>query len=181
MEYKINDGIEIQEALWDEQTCVRRHGGFNIDKSALPAGTRYLPKGTPLALNNDGTAVVPVKTAKVYEAASSGATSLKVEKNSLFNVGDTIAGSAITAIDNSNDSYDTLTVDALAADLAINEVVSDGNEAAVVGLNYATAKIDSYPSCTITVQAYEIEEDSMPYPVNDAIKEALTVRHAWKI
>ena len=41
----------IKEALWWEEMCVRRQGGYDLDTSNLPAGFRWLAKGTILAFN----------------------------------------------------------------------------------------------------------------------------------
>lgn len=180
MDYKINQGSTIQEANWDEKTCIRRQGGYSIDASGLPSDLTYLPKGAVLAITSDDK-VQLVKTAVAAAEAKTAATSLKVEKGHLLKVGDSVAGSVISAINTSNAGYDTLTVAALTADVAKSEVVADANVDNIIGLNYATVKIDSFPTCTVTVQAYEIEEDTLPYPVNDAIKAALTSRHAWKV
>lgn len=180
MEYKEITPTSIQEGVWNEKTCVRRTAGFDIDKTNLPSDMKYLPKGAALALDSTGLKVVLVKTAKVTENAASGATSMKVGKNHALIVGDVIGGSAISAIAQGTD-YDTLTVEALGADVNAGSVVSDANGAKTIGLNYATVKLDAYPSCTPTIQAYEIEEDTLPYPVNDEIKAALTCRHDWKI
>lgn len=181
MEYKVINPTSIQEGVWNEKTCVRRTAGFDLDKTNLPEGMEYLPKGAVLALDATGLKVVLVKTAKASAKANSGATSLKVEKGHALKVGDVIAGSAISKIDASNAEYDTLTVASLSAEVAVGEVVADANAAKAIGLNYATVKIDSYPSCTPTIQAYEIEEATLPYPVNEAIKEALTCRHDWRL
>ena len=181
MEYKVVNGHSIQEGVWNEKTCVRRQAGFDLDKTNLPEGMEYLPKGAVLALDATGLKVVLVKTAKAAAKANASATSLKVDKGHALKVGDVIAGSAISKIDASNSEYDTLTVSALGSEVAAGAVVADANAEKVIGLNYATVKIDSCPSCTPTIQAYEIEEDTLPYPVNDAIKEALTCRHDWRI
>ena len=41
---------DIKEALWSEETCIRRQGGYDLDITTLPAGTRFVPKGTILEL-----------------------------------------------------------------------------------------------------------------------------------
>lgn len=181
MEYKVVNPTSIQEGVWNEKTCVRRTAGFDLDKTNLPEGMEYLPKGAVLAFDATGHKVVLVKTAKAAAKASSGATTLNVDKGHALKVGDVIAGSAISKINTSNAEYDVLTVAALGAEVAAGAVVADANVEKVIGLNYATVKIDSYPSCTPTIQAYEIEEATLPYPVNAAIKEALTCRHDWRI
>ncbi len=180
MYYKETLPTNIQEGNWDEKTCVRRQSGFVVDETGLPSTLKWLPKGAPLAYASDGKVTV-CKTAKAYEAAAKSATALKVNKGHLFAVGDTIGGSAISAIDSSNADYDLLTVAALAEKAEAGSVLDDGTASKVIGLNYATVELDGQQGCTPTVQAYEIEEDSLPYPLNDAIKAALTSRHAFKV
>jgi hypothetical protein len=180
MIYKETIPSNIPEGVWDEKSCVRRQSGFTIDQSKLPATLKWLSKGAPLALNSNGK-VVLCKTAKVYENATKSATEIKVDKNHNFMVGDTIAGSAISAIDSSNENFDKFTIAALAEKADKGAVLDDGNASNVVGLNYATVELDGMQSCTPTLQAYEIEEDTLPYYLNDAIKTALTSRHAFKL
>ena len=180
MEYKVTNPDLIQEGVWDEKSCVRRQGGYDIDKSKLPAGLAYLPKGAVLAFLAVSGKVTAVKTAKVVEEAASG-TKLKIDKANIIVVGDVIGGLTVSAIDRSNADYDVLTVSSISEKLNIGDVIADANVSNVCGLNYATVKLDSYPSCTPTIQAYEIEEDTLPYPINNAIKEALTIRHAFKL
>lgn len=180
MEYKEIYPTSIQEGVWNEKTCIRRTAGFDIDKANLPADMKYLPKGAVLALDATGLKVVLVKTAKATTEAASGATTLNVAKGHALVVGDVIAGSAISEIV-AGTEFDTLTVAALSETVAAGAVVADANGEKAIGLNYATVKIDSNPSCTPTIQAYEIEEDTLPYPVNDVIKTALTSRHDWRI
>lgn len=181
MEYKETNPTLIREGVWNEKTCVRRTAGFDIDKTNLPADMKYLPKGAVLALDANGLKAVLVKTAKVYETAVSAATSIKIVKGSALIVNDAIGDNKITDIDKSNADYDVLTVAELSENIAIGTVLADENASKAIGLNYATVKLDSHPSCTPTIQAYEIEEDTLPYPVNEIIKTALTCRHDWKI
>lgn len=181
MEYKEITPSNLKEGVWNEKTCIRRTAGFDIDKTNLPADMKYLPKGAVLALDANGEKVVLVKGAKVYEAAESEATTVKIEKDNAIIVGDVIGGITVSAIDKSADAYDVITVSALSNALAAGAVLVDANGAKAIGLNYATVKLDSYPSCTPTIQAYEIQEDSLPYAINDDIKEALTSRHDWAI
>ena len=180
MEYKVTNADVIQEGVWDEKSCVRRQGGYDIDKANLPADLKYLPKGAVLAFNAENGKVKVVKTAKVYEKATNG-TSLKVGKDNIVVAGDKLGNLTVSAVDRKNASYDVLTVGTISETLNVGDVIADENAAKSIGLNYATVKIDSNPTCTPTVQAYEIEEGSLPYPVNAAIKDALTVRHAFKL
>lgn len=170
----------VKEGKWDEKSCFRRVGGYDIDKSNLPKDMEYLPKGAVLALNTENGKAMLVKTATVYEAANKSAESLKVSKGHNLIVGDKVNGSTINAIAEGED-FDTLTISALGAALKVDAVVSSVAGLPVLGLNYATVRLDDMPSCTPTLQAWEIEEDSLPFPINDEIKEALTVRHAFKM
>lgn len=179
MEYQEKNADLIQEGVWDEKSCVRRVAGFNIDKTNLPANMKYLPKGAVLALNATGDKMVLVKTARVYEKATAAA-SVKVVKGHALIVGDKIAGQVISKIDTTGKDFDTLTM-AAAITAEKDAVIADDNAKKAIGLNYATVKLDATPSCTPTIQAYEIEEDTLPYPVNSDIKTALTCRHDWKI
>ncbi len=180
MFYKEKSPVNIQEGVWDEKSCVRRQSGYVIDETGLPKGKEWLEKGTPLAIKDDGKVKV-CKTAKVYETAAKSATELKVYKGHLFAVNDKIAGSTISAIDSSNNDFDKLSVSALAEKADKDAVLDDGDAANVIGLNYATVHLDGMQSCTPTLQAYEIEEETLPYPISNAIKAALTSRHAFKI
>lgn len=166
----------IKEALWWEERCIRRQGGYDLDTSNLPDSAKWLPKGTVLKFNATSGKCSVVKSAKVTEAAAKGATTVKVEKNSFFAVGDKVAGSAISAITKS-EGYDTLTVAALSDALKIGDTVTDFDTEndVVIGFNYDTFPIDkdAAQQVTPTLQVMEVEEDSLPYPINDDIKKAL--------
>lgn len=178
MNFQIKEPSLIGEANWNERTCVRRQGGFMIDKDSLPVGMKVLPKGAVMAIDANSKAVF-VKTAEAQADAASAATSLKVKKGHDLVVGDKIAGSTISAINTSNAGYDTLTVGALSASVTAGDILNSDLGNGIVGLNYAPVVIDDAPSCTITLQAYDIDEDTMPYKINAAIKSGLTSRHAF--
>ena len=180
MNFRYSNADLIKEANWNERTCERRQGGFMIDKTSLPSGMKVLPKGAVMALNASGNAIY-VKTAQAQADAASAATSLRVKKGHDLVVGDTIAGSTISAINTSNANYDTLTVSALSAAVTADDVLNTSLGNGIVGLNYAPVVIDDQPSCTITLQAYDIDEATMPYEfgINSAIKEGLTSRHSF--
>ena len=174
---------DIKEALWWEETCVRRQGGYDLDTANLPTSLRWLPKGTVLAFDSTNGKAVVVKTATVYEAASKAATTLKVAENELLAVGDKIGGATISAISTA-DGVSTLTVDAVASALKAGDVIGDSNsEGTILGLLYETNDLqdNDYPQVTVTLQAFEIEESTMPYPINDTIKKGLGDRHQFKI
>lgn len=186
MFYNQNKPEDIKEALWWEETCLGRQGGYDLDKSNLPATLKWLPKGAPLAFVKDTGKVIVCKTVKVVEKAEANATTLKVEHNDLLVIGNTIAGSEISKIETA-DGVDTLTVSALAKAVEAGDVIDDGNAKNVIGLNKDTNKYplteDTNPSVTPTLRALEIEEDSLPYPVNTDIKAALNENgiHKFKI
>lgn len=89
-------------------------GGVTLASADLTDG--YLvPAGTVIGKDNNGLYHV-LKTAKLHTAATNSATDYLVLKGHGFKVGDFIAAQtgakayAITAINTSNDSYDTLSV-----------------------------------------------------------------------
>lgn len=169
---------DIQEAVWLEEQCLRRQGGYMLDRTNLPSSLKWLPKGATLKLSGDGKGnAIVVKTAKVAEKAEKQATTLKIASGSLFKVGDKIAGATISAIA-SADGVDTLTVSALANEAAKGAVVSDFDKTkdTILGFSYDTLDLrdpESEIPCTPTLQVMEVEEDSLPYPINDDIKTAL--------
>jgi hypothetical protein len=177
MYYNDTQALGIQEGHWNERTCVRREGGFSLIVSNLPKALVQLAKGAIVSISKEGAKLL--KSAKVYEAAAKGATTVKVEKNHALIVGDVIAKATISAIEE-GESYDTLTVDALAAAVKVGDVIAESIDG-VLAFNYATVPVKGTPDIAVTVQAYDIDEASLPYPINDEIKAALTSRHAFKI
>ena len=164
---------DIKEALWLEEQCLRRQGGYDLDRSNLPSTLKFVAKGTVLRLVTGGKAQV-VKTAKAVERAEKSATTLKIASGSLFKVGDKIAGSTISAI-TSSDGVDTLTVSTLANEVAKNAIVSDYDKTkdVLLGFSYDTLDVrdqESSIAATPTLQVMEVEEDSLPYPINEDIK-----------
>lgn len=173
----------IKEGLWWEETCIRRQGGYDLDTANLPASFRWLPKGTVLAFNATNGKAIVVKTAKVYANAAKDATTLKIVENPLIQVGDKLAGSTISAIE-TEDGVSTLTVTALAKAVTKDAIVGDDNAAGtLLGLAYETTDLrdNDYPQVTPTLQAFEIEEDTLPFPINDDIKAGLGALHQFKI
>lgn len=167
---------DIKEALWLEEQCLRRQGGYDLDRTNLPATLKFVAKGTILRFVTGGKAQV-VKTAKAVEKADKAATTLKVASGSLFQIGDKIAGATISAIA-SNDGVDTLTVSSLDNAVAANAIVSDYDKTkdVLLGFSYDTLDIrdsDSSIAATPTLQVMEVEEDSLPYPINDEIKAGI--------
>jgi hypothetical protein len=169
----------IDEVLvWDRRPLDKAFASWN-----LPAAFRWLPKGAVLAFNAQNGKAIVVKTARVYEAAEAAATTLKIYANDLIAVGDEIGGATISAIE-TEDGVSTLTVSALEEALAQGDVIADANASGkILGLAYETTDLqgNDYPQVTPTLQAFEIEEDTMPFPVNDDIKAGLGALHQFKI
>ena len=92
-------------------------------------------------------------------------------------MGDKIAGATISAIA-SSDGVDTLTVSALDNAVEENTIVSDYDKTkdVLLGFSYDTLDVrdqESSIAATPTLQVMEVEEDSLPYPINDEIKEGI--------
>lgn len=172
MFYLKSTATDIKEAAWWEEHCIRRQGGYDLDKTNLPESFRWLPKGAILKFDTATGKAVVVKTAKVSAGAATGASEIKVEHTGLLKVGDSLGGNKITAIKTEN-NIDTLTVGATAAELNAGDVVSDydKDKDVLLGLAYETNDLrdNDNPFVTPTLEAVEIEKDSMPFPVNDDI------------
>jgi len=170
----------IKEAVWLEEQCLRRQGGYDLDRTNLPSTLKWLAKGTVFKLSATGGKAVAVKTAKVTEVASKAATTLKIASGSLFKVGDTVAGLTITKIESdASTGIDTLTgTGGVTEGAAKGDVLSDYDKSkdTLLGFSYDTLDLrdpDSSIPVTPTLQVMEVEEDSLPYPINKDIKDGL--------
>lgn len=134
-----------------------------------------------------------IKTAKVTEAVAEAGKVVKVSKNHLFAVGDFVtAGGAftgasdkITAIDKSNASYDSITLEAAIGEVAKDAVLVAVKAKANAGSAVATvdtsevvitmAKVDltvANQSCGLMVRG-TIEEKNMPFPLDADLKKLM--------
>jgi hypothetical protein len=91
-------------------------GGFLLDQTGLVAGD-VVPAGTPVVFNETTRTATYLPTAVIYEDAGAAAVAYKVKKGHTLKVGNYFASGAIggkayaiTAIDTTNASYDTVTV-----------------------------------------------------------------------
>lgn len=158
----VNSGVPVfQKVLETAQ------GGFVLDDSVLPAGNT-VKAGTPISINEATRKAKVSKVAEVYANASNSATSFQVKKTHQFKVGDYIAKAvggaayAITAIDTSNASYDTVTVGttlgvALTAGDALFQSSATGASAAVVantpnGLLYEDTDVSNGASVSVVLR-----------------------------
>lgn len=176
MFFRKSTATDIKEGAWWEEHCIRRQGGYDLDKSNLPSSFRWLAKGTVLKFDAATGKAVVVKSAKIAETAASGATEIKVYDTGILQVGDTLSGNAITAISTS-DGVATLTVAATSAELKADDVITDydAESDTLLGLAYETNDLrdNDNPQVTPTLEAVEIEKDSLPVPVTDEIIEGL--------
>jgi len=160
-------------------------GGFLLDTTGLPKGG--IVKAGSVMNYNESTRVAKVLPAiKVVEDAGGSATQYKVDKGSLFQVGDPVfyasggKAYAITSIDVSgNSGYDTITVGtsigAVPAGGTIFKSSGTGDTAGAFstapnGLLWADAKVDTGESVTVVIRA-TVYARRVPY--SDAIATAL--------
>lgn len=171
----------IQEASWWEERCVRRQGGYDLDMSNLPQDVRWLPKGTVYKFDASTGGAKVVKTCKVITEVAGGETKLEVAPNHLLNVGDvlgyTLANTITIASITHGTGKDTLTVSSPLDAIKANTVLTDLKATDVVlGFGYETLDVlyrDSNQTVTPTLRVEEVEEATLPYFINDEIKDAI--------
>ena len=172
-----------KKVLWREDTCEWFTGGFNLDKTNLPAGLEVLPKGTVLSLDIANRKATAVKTVRVTKAVTAADTEVQIAKGHILVATDIIgtAGKTVTvgAINTSNAGYDTITIVANALGVVANGAALESATSNDVGLNYAPKPLKGTVSVSATIQAYEIQGANLPYPVTSTIKEKLTHRHQF--
>ena len=176
MWFKKTTSQTINEAQWWNEKTIRRQGGYDFDKSNIPAEVRWIPKGTLLKLDKTTGKVKVLKTAEVTAVAEAETKTIKVKDNGILMAGDVLNGSTITKIVVA-EGIATLTVDKVNVKLNVGDVVSDladENEVAL-GFQYETNDLrdNDYPQATPTLVAMEIEKDTLPLPISDKLIEAL--------
>lgn len=188
MQFKVSQMQPTDKILWPEESVYKATGGLYLDTSNLKEGTGFLEKGAPIAADFTARVAKLVKTAKVVEAAVDGAKTYKVGKNHHFKVGNIVAvtkgakAHTITAIDTSNESYDSLTLDVSIDAVAIGDVLFEssaaGTSAAVEanvpnGLLIHLAALEATRAVNVGLRVYEIQEANLPYALSAYNKEAL--------
>ena len=170
-------------------------GGFFFDLGDLPKPGSVLPAGTPVCVDELKRTIKPLQTFSVKEASG---TTIKIVKavggvstGTRVKAGDTlvilgddlaVAGTPIkvTAVDSSNEEYDTLTVDAatgVSENTPLAMAQSDGKPYCVPNALLAYDKcLDEYDyeanGAAAFFSARPVYERRMP-PINDAVKKAL--------
>ena len=171
--------------LCDVRSIYRLSGGFNLDDSALVAGS-YLPPLAPLRIDFATRKAVAVKNVKVVQNAAANATSIRVVKESLAYVGmfigDGTKSAQVTAIDKTNTAYDVLTV-SLTVAVTANQILFETADANATTpkktanfLNYARVKVETGATVSAIGSVFEIKESKMKTPVCPADKIGLTSR-----
>jgi len=162
--------IAYGKAVWQ---CVSDNavGGFLLNKLDISDDVEIVA-GTPVGFDESTRIATILKTAKVYADATNTATTIQVKKGHLFKVGNYIGhviggkAYAITAIDTTNSSYDTLTVGttlgvALVAGDTIFQSSATGATACVY---YVTPKALSYATVIMsTGQAIDAVIEGIVY------------------
>lgn len=152
----------------DGSEVITAQGGFVLDITGLPA--KSVVKAGSVMTYDESTRVAKVLPAvKVVEAAGGSATQYKIEKGSLFQLGDapfyTVGGKAyaITAIDSTGSStYDTITVGTSLGAVpeggtlfksAATGATAGAFTATPKGVLWADTKVEAGESVTVAIQA----------------------------
>lgn len=148
--FKITHRGENRQVRAIIQNIADIPGGVTVAIADLIPGVP-LRDGTAIGKGSDGLYHV-IKTAAIAEAAGSTAKTYKVEKGHHFKVGDVLAagvgaaGYAITAIDQSNTAYDSITVGTTLGELAKGATVVQGAAAgASAALKYTPSAVVGEP------------------------------------
>jgi len=142
--------------------CIIDHSNprtLNLDGSFILPAQLVVKKGTIIYEASD----VMYKSGKVYEAVTAD-TTVKLYKDHSFGVGDDMydgaTGVTITAIDTSNDSYDSVTVDA-AVTFTLAEVIYSTNAGAVSSSGLSVVVEDVVYETTSDVVAVAVADQAV--------------------
>ena len=157
-------------------------------KSAELVSGSKLMEGTAIGKGSDGLYHVE-KTALVVENVAASGTSVKIAKGSHFKVGDFVMSAvngkayAITAIDTTNATYDTVTIGTAIGAIAKDAIImlADGEHAssgaafkfapkALTGDSYDVEALSNHLVSAVTIGQFK---ESVIPPINDAILGAL--------
>lgn len=161
--------------------------GVTVKSAELVSGS-ILKEGTAIGKGSDGLYHVE-KTALVVEAVAASGTSIKIAKGSHFKVGDFVMSAvngkayAITAIDTTNATYDTVTIGTAIGVIAKDAIImlADGEHAssgaafkfapkALTGDSYDVEALSNHLVSAVTIGQFK---ESVIPPINDAILGAL--------
>jgi len=192
LKYNVTQPAARENEPWDEKTVHRLKGGFNIVNFDQFALAGWLPKAIPLAIDYVARTATPIKGGVLHTAVAAGDTEMRLLKNisgnPLFAVGDFIGNATkavlITQVDKSNGAYDRFVLsEAFGSAITVGGTVLSGTEAGANkipkanAMNYAPVKWESgKQACTGVIQAYEVRNKFLPYPLTDTQKTELTSR-----
>lgn len=161
--------------------------GVTVKSAELVSGSKLM-EGTAIGKGSDGLYHVE-KTALVVEAVAASGTSIKIAKGSHFKVGDFVMSAvngkayAITAIDTTNATYDTVTIGTAIGVIAKDAIImlADGEHAssgaafkfapkALTGDSYDVEALSNHLVSAVTIGQFK---ESVIPPINDAILGAL--------
>lgn len=161
--------------------------GVTVKSAELVSGS-ILKEGTAIGKGSDGLYHVE-KTALVVENVAASGTSIKIAKGSHFKVGDFVMSAvngkayAITAIDTTNATYDTVTIGTAIGEIAKNAIImlADGEHAssgaafkfapkALTGDSYDVEALSNHLVSAVTIGQFK---ESVIPPINNAILGAL--------
>ena len=161
--------------------------GVTVKSAELVSGS-ILKEGTAIGKGSDGLYHVE-KTALVVENVAASGTSVKIAKGSHFKVGDFVMSAvngkayAITAIDTTNATYDTVTIGTAIGVIAKDAILmlADGEHAssgaafkftpkALTGDSYDVEALSNHLVSAVTIGQFK---ESVIPPINDAILGAL--------
>lgn len=168
-----NDELEERYAVL---TGDKRIGPYKLI-TTLESGT-VLPSFAPIYADKVNKKAYPVINVKVAEAYVSGATVIKVEKNSLAYKGMILGsgkkGTTVSAIDNANADYDVLIIDGLAEAEAVGTVLFEATAAGGTTQKYVAnsalygkATVGKDDLLTLLRTAAEIEPTKLVIPFSD--------------
>lgn len=175
--------LQSENELCRFETAYRLSGGFNLDITNLERGA-YVPSICPLKVDFTTRTAVAVKNVRVVEAVVSGATSIKIAKDSLayvgMHIGNGTKGATVSAVNKSNADYDVLTTTAFDAAAAVGIVLFEASAAGGTTpknvanyLLYAATKVEPGATVTAIGQLFEIKESKLTAPVSAKDKESL--------
>ena len=120
-----------------------------------------------------------VEAYKITANVAADATTAKVTKGAPVKVGDTVniggIETTVSAIDTSNENYDSLTITALGTAKSSNAAAFTVGQQKTTAkaLNYAWTKVEEGATVTAIGRAFEIKESKLIAPVSEKDKESL--------
>lgn len=167
--------------LWDVASEKAYDGGFLLDTSSFPTGTKVVPKGILVKCDLSERTAVPVKTVVLAAALTTAGTALKIEKGhnliATDKIGTSTASVTVGTIDTSDEDYDEITIEANALGALSKGDVLQSHDAsgAIVpnGLIHRDVEIDDETLCSVIFRADGIVISRLPQPISSDIEDAL--------